>query len=307
MYAPICIFAYNRVDHLQRLTDSLQACPLFRESELLFFADGPRPGRAGDVEKTTAVREFIEAFPHPRKHVFRAESNQGLATSLRGGITRCLQEHDRVIVLEDDLIAKPALLEYMNAALQRYAGHPRVFQVSGHAYPTPARPPGNQCYFLPFITSWGWATWKPVWDTCRWSPEEALAMLGDNPSLQTRFDLDGSYPYFRMLQAQQRQQIDSWAILWYWNVFRCDGIALYPAQTLIENRGFDGTGTHGSRDLHDRMYRPETPVEGFSFPPEALVNLQKYGEVTAFLRQLRKLQPRDLVRYAGKLLTKMRG
>ena len=62
--------------------------------------------------------------------------------------------------------------------------------------------------------------------------------------LRRRFDLDGNYGYFRMLQAQQSGKIDSWAIRWYLSVFLRDGLALYPRKSLVRNIGFDGTGVN---------------------------------------------------------------
>ncbi len=68
--------------------------------------------------------------------------------------------------------------------------------------------------------------------------------LAGHPALRRRFDLDGHYPYFKMLQAQQDGRIDSWAIRWYLSVFFRDGLALYPKKSLVRNLGFDGSGVN---------------------------------------------------------------
>ena len=40
-------------------------------------------------------------------------------------------------------------------------------------------------------------------------------------------------------------KLDSWAIRWYWSVFMENGIVLYPPESLVNNTGLDGSGTHG--------------------------------------------------------------
>ena len=47
-----------------------------------------------------------------------------------------------------------------------------------------------------------------------------------------------------MLVAQKRGKVDSWAIRWYFSVFMAGGLVLYPVKSLIQNIGFDGSGTH---------------------------------------------------------------
>lgn len=62
--------------------------------------------------------------------------------------------------------------------------------------------------------------------------------------LRKRFNLNGAYDYFSMLEYQLAGKVDSWAIRWYLSTFLLSGLTLYPRQSLILNVGFDGTGTH---------------------------------------------------------------
>jgi hypothetical protein len=50
-----------------------------------------------------------------------------------------------------------------------------------------------------------------------------------------------------MLEKQIKGKIDSWGIRWYLSVFLQGGLTLYPVQTLVQNIGFDGSGTHCRR------------------------------------------------------------
>jgi hypothetical protein len=66
-----------------------------------------------------------------------------------------------------------------------------------------------------------------------------------------------------MLEAQLEGKVDSWAILWNLSVFMNDGLVLYPGKSLVENKGFDGSG------IHCRGEAPDQAVET-DFTPKRL-------------------------------------
>ena len=96
---------------------------------------------------------------------------------------------------------------------------------------------------LPFTTTWGWGTWKRAWSGALRHPNEALKCLADY-EWRERFDIDGAFPYARMLADQLRGRKDSWGIWWYFHVFQHRGLVVYPTRTYVHNEGFDGSGTH---------------------------------------------------------------
>jgi len=115
-------------------------------------------------------------------------------------------------------------------------------QISGYIFPVKISIKAD-AFFLPFTTSWGWATWKRVWDNFNKS-DEGLEILEKNKKLRKKFDLNDSYPFYKMLKLQKRGNIDSWAIIFYLSVFLKNGLVLYPKKTLVNNMGFDGSGVH---------------------------------------------------------------
>ncbi len=91
-------------------------------------------------------------------------------------------------------------------------------------------------------TSLGWGTWARAW--AHFDPHAAgFAMLRADRGLRRRFDLDGAYPYYELLEQQLRGEVDSWAIRWYLSVFLRNGLTLYPERNLVRHTGVDGT--HG--------------------------------------------------------------
>lgn len=241
-YAPVLIFAYRRPEHLRNTLASLMRCAGFQESPVIVHADGPR-GTA-ENEAVMATREVARSMLGERAEYHFSEANRGLSESVISGVSETLGRFGRVIVVEDDLELSPAFLTFMNAALDRYADAENVYQVSGYMFDVPELEEDRTALFLPFTVSWGWATWKRAWD-CFDPKATGWEVLRANKQLRRRFNLDGSYDYATMLVRQMAGMRDSWAIRWYWTVFKAQGLVLFPPVSLVRNTGFDGSGTHG--------------------------------------------------------------
>lgn len=249
-FAPIALFVYNRPDHTRRTVQALRACAGANESELHVFSDGPRtPQAEAAVEEVREYLKRIEGFA--RVEVSKREANLGLANSIIDGVTRLCSAHGRVIVVEDDLVVAPAFLKYLNAALERYQTEPQVMQIAAHMFPVDVRA-SDDAFFLPFVSSWGWATWDRAWRKFD-ADATGYAQFKADTAQRKAFDMDGAYDYFSMLEAQLAGKVDSWAIRWNLSVFMNDGMVLYPKQSLVQNTGFDGSGVHTRGEALDQV------------------------------------------------------
>lgn len=283
MNAPIVIFAYRRPDHLRNTLMSLMRCQGFESSPIIVYGDGPK----NDLERDAvdATRAVAESFLGVRAEYHFSQTNRGLSASVINGVTDVLKRFERVIVIEDDLELKPGFLVHMNNALDAYANDVKVFQVSGYMFDVQEMRDHESAVFLPFTTSWGWATWQRAWqkfDTSAFGWEK----LSTDSSLRRRFNLGGAYDYATMLERQMCGQQDSWAIRWYWSVFNEHGLALFPPQSLVRNTGFDGSGTHG-RGLLSRFGKKDDgfPTVYFEFPLQTELNFILFDQVTTALRR----------------------
>jgi hypothetical protein len=87
-----------------------------------------------------------------------------------------------------------------------------------------------------------------------------------------------------MLNNQMMGHIDSWAIRWYWSVFRRNGLVLYPPASLIRNIGLDGSGTHGSRTYQHALTQATLPdVTKLTYPDQIVVDSERLNAVTRYL------------------------
>lgn len=261
-FAPIALFIFNRPDHLRRTLTALRLCRGFEASPIHVFADGPkREDQRAAVEAARAVaREMLG----DRAVYHFAEANKGLARSVIGGVGMLTESHGRVVVVEDDLELAPGFLEFLNAGLDRYADDDGVMQISGHMFEVPAFAERREAVILPITTTWGWATWARAWRHFDPAATGWEAMRRD-AALRRRFNLDGVYDYFTMMERQARGTVDSWGIRWYWSVFRRGGTTVFPPRSLVENKGFDGAGSHGRgwfRRVHSTLdVVATTPIE----------------------------------------------
>jgi len=261
-YAPIALFTFMRPEHTRRTLGSLAQNPEFAESELFIYCDGAR--NEADAVQVEETRKLVQDWPHPHKNIIERDRNWGLANSIIAGVTQLCERYGKVIVVEDDLIVSPVFLNYLNSALAFYADEPNLMQVSAHMFPVSILSQYD-AVMLPFTTSWGWATWDRAWK--HFDPSmSGYEKLKSDRALRRKFNLDGAYPYFRMLKRQSCGKIDSWAIRWYKSVFSHGGLTLYPCHSLVKNVGYGNSATHASR--HNRREVAEVWQEKILlFPP----------------------------------------
>lgn len=241
-YAPIVLFAYSRLDHLKRTIDSLLRNEESAQTNIYIYCDGPRC--ESDIEKVNAVRNYVQSINGflSVKYVFR-NANLGLAASVISGVTEILNNHEKVIVMEDDLQVSSHFLKFMNDGLAIYKNDAQVASIHGYIFPVEKNLP--ETFFMRGADCWGWATWRRAWDVFEPDGKKLLeALMHEN--LSRKFDLDGSYPYLKMLRNQIAGKNNSWAIRWRASCYIKNMITLYPGVSLVNNIGMDNSGTHCS-------------------------------------------------------------
>ena len=296
--APVALFCYMRPEHLARTLDALQRNPEAARTHLRVYCDAPRkPGHQAAVDAVRRLVDGIAGFASVTR--IHRSHNMGLARSIIDGVSSTLQEYDRVIVLEDDLVLSPHFLGYMNAALACYAHDTQVASIHGYCYPVPE--PLPETFFLQGADCWGWATWSRAWAGFEPDGERLLVQLTQR-ALVRDFDLDGSYPYTAMLRGQIAGRNDSWAIRWHASCFLRGLLTLYPGRSLVVNIGNDASGTHcGPTEVYTgTLDRRPVQVERILLEPSAVGR----AAFVDFFRRTRESLVRRVLR---RLLRPLRG
>jgi hypothetical protein len=277
--APIALFVYNRPWHTRQTIEHLLDARGASESEIYIFSDASRNEK--DIVKVEEVRAYIKQIKGARAiTLFEREVNFGLAKSIISGVTELVNEFGKIIVLEDDLVVSSSFLSYMNEALSRYQDHEKVMQVSGHMFPLKLNS-DSDTVFLPFTTTWGWATWKKAWE-CFDEKMTGYDSIRSDKEARYRFEINGAYPYFKMLKDQKEGKIDSWGIRWHLSVFMKGGLTLYPIRSLVENIGFDGSGTHAEISNKKSQFKINELIEIKTFPTHVKVDEVCLNQISRF-------------------------
>lgn len=256
--APIILFVYNRPKYVRRGIASLLANELAAESELYIYADAPKDESQAQAVKE--VREYIHTIRGFKQvHIVERDHNWGLAASIIDGVTTLTEKYGRVIVLEDDLVVAPHFIHFMNEALEVYQDEPRVGHIQACDFTQDPTLPDT--FLIKWTGSWGWATWKRAWQLFNPDGKVLLKQLKERKLTRT-FDFNGKYGFTRMLRRQIEGKNNSWAIRWNATLFLNDILSLNVGRSLIQNEGFDGSGTNcGGGGLYaSNLWQKPLPV-----------------------------------------------
>lgn len=256
--APILLFVYNRAKHVRRCIESLLKNSLAPESELFIYSDAAKD--TCQQEAVIEVRNYIHTIQGFKKiTIIERKENWGLARSIIDGVTTLVNQYGKVIVLEDDLVVAPHFLKFMNDALDVYKNEPKVGHIQACDFTQDPSLP--ETFLIKWTGSWGWATWDRAWKHFNPNGKELLKELEERKLTYT-FDFNGKYGYTRMLRRQIEGKNNSWAIRWNASLFLKDILSLNVGRSLVQNEGFDGSGTNcGGGGLYaSNLYMKELPV-----------------------------------------------
>jgi hypothetical protein len=130
----------------------------------------------------------------------------------------------------------------MNEALNFYENEKSVISIHGYIYPMNISLP--ETFFIKDADCWGWATWKRGWVLFEHDGKRLLKQLHKRKLIK-KFNMNGYFPFTKMLEDQIEGRNDSWAVRWRASAVLNDKFTLYPGVSLIRNIGNDGSGIHG--------------------------------------------------------------
>lgn len=270
-FAPVLIFTYKRLDTLKQTVAALQHNDLAAQTDVIFFSDGAK--KKEDEAVIQQIRDYLATVTGFKTiTIFAKPANEGLAASIINGVTQIINQYDRAIVLEDDLVTSPNFLRFMNEALTFYDKNDKVFSIAG--YSPMINDPLDDVYFTLRGSSWGWATWKNRWSTVDWSIKNYDSLKQD-AKFKRAFNKMGS-DMFKMLNDQMTGKINSWAIRWTYHQFKVNRYTVFPTVSKIQNIGMgkDATHTRGGMDRFKTNF-DESGTTDFNFIADPALN-EKY-------------------------------
>lgn len=285
-YAPIIVFAYDRPDHLGQTLGTLVKNDLAKESVLYVYCDGAREWGGVTVNSVVLAvsggnyitkrygkmycrKEEYEAYTQRlaevRKlaksqtgfkavHVVEREKNIGLADNIVGAVTEIVNQYERVIAFEDDIVTTRGCLTYLNDALELYKDDEQVMHISAWMYPNKGQFPTTFFYDSPYPAG-GWATWKRAWDHFNPDAADHVKYWENN---WKEFDIEGEDYMSRQLIGNLNGTLKTWYIKWYSSMRRMNGLCLYPGTAMSNNIGWDNSG---ETSMPNTRYNVAQPAE----------------------------------------------
>jgi hypothetical protein len=286
--APVIVTVYDRLQHFQQCIGALQRNRLSVESELYVVSDAAgKPEHAAKIEQVRAYARSITGFKSVHL-VFREQNYGGFRSSL--AIKKhVLERHPRFIFLEDDVVAAPNFLDYMNGGLDFYEADQRIFSIS--AYTLPIRFPKSfnaDVFFLPAGSSWGYATWKDRWEKVDFSVKDRYALALADGKLYKKLISTGYY-LMQLLLSDSQGRLQAPDVRAAFHHFSHDVYSVYPRLSKTINIGLDGSGQHSGTDASNKLLvQPDTSTDAVVFDDDVRLD-------PAIIRRVRNFQNGDLL------------
>lgn len=296
--APIALFAFNRVDTLRPVLECLSKCEELTNGGRACYAfiDGPR--NDADVPKVKEVLECIEEFRKDHFHTMKIiarETNLGNPRNMPMGISQVLDEHGRIIIIEDDILVSKYFLVYMDEALDLYSNDHNIWCINAwrSRYVKVPRDYRNDIYLNNRNMCWGWGTWKDRWESVDFNMSDYPLFISDAENVKV---LDSAGIELKwMLDSQFKGRLHTWDVQCSYHMIKNRLWAVEPRYALTKNIGFATECAHcsGSNTAIStaRFYNFRPRLTPHLPPSDMIVRQFKYAGVdTRFLgRVIRKI------------------
>jgi hypothetical protein len=294
---PVALFAYSRPRQLEAVLAALRVAGV---DKLYVFSDAPADATA--EEGVRRVREILRGITWTQPTVVERGANLGLSASVRAGLDAVFSEHDRAVVVEDDIRVAPEFYRYAVSCLERFAADERVAAVTGLRYPFDRSPLDESPYDVFFTSrfcSWGWATWRRAWERMDFDESHLVERLRRN---RIEIAAAGDDLLIAARQLMRGTLRGGWDVYCALSVLADDSVVAWPTWNMIENLGFE-EGTHVGEEPPTWQLAWETQFatdpSRLTFPHQPVKN----GLNDAFLRFFAGRVPSDrlLPRAAARL------
>lgn len=209
---------------------------LQKPEQLFIAADGPRPGRAGELALCKATRTAVLNgidWPCKVETLFRSY-NLGCGVAVSSAIDWFFNHVEEGIILEDDCVPNATFFSFCTAMLAKYRANTNIMHINGSNFQSGKLRGNGSYYFSRYAHVWGWATWKRAWQHYDFTLKhyQHSSTAGLNAFLQSE------------LQSIYQAKTDTWDIQWFMTVWFNQGRAITPNVSLVKNIGMGEAATH---------------------------------------------------------------
>ncbi len=242
----VLLIFFTRADVFEKCFEAVRAV---KPRRLLLWQDGPRENRPDDIENIEKCRKIAENIDWDCEvHKCYNEKNYGCDPSTFYAHKWAFSMVDKLIVLEDDVVASPDFFRFCKELLDKYENDQRVARICGMNEIKNFK--CEDSYFFSKIGSvWGWATWKRVADT--W--DEDYSFLADKNAMRLIRNYrngDKSYPHYEQVcLAHKAEGVPHWETIQTYARYFNSQLNITPAKNLVKNIGLGEESTHSKTEI----------------------------------------------------------
>ncbi len=210
----------------------------------MIAGDGPRRATAGDAERVEQTRKIIQQIDWDCNLQARfANENIGCRNHMARAIDWGFDEHERLIILEDDCVPSDSFFSYCEEMLERYSDEPRVMTIGGINH---VQSPLSADYrFSKYPLIWGWASWRRAWRHYDLEMKAWQSLEHRNRVLDQFTEGSDEWNYWNWIFTEQAAgRIDTWDYSWTFASWLNSGLTILPRENLVSNTGFGENATH---------------------------------------------------------------
>lgn len=277
MKSPVLLIAFNRPDNTKEVFEAIRSA---KPPKLFIACDAPRENVPTDVEKCNQVRQIFQDIDWQCEvHTLYQEKNLGCSKAPSDAISWFFNHVEKGIILEDD--CKPCMSFYVfcDELLDKYENDKRIKLISGNNFLKGKKAGESSYYFSKVPITWGWATWKRAWagfdiEMSTYPEFKAKKKFKDVFSHKLM-----RWYWIKMLDRVFSGEIKTaWDYQWFYSMWSNNELCITPNVNLVQNIGFDGSGTHTSFDAK-KYSIPTTGIEQPLIHPKFVLADNKTDEL----------------------------
>ena len=274
MKTAVLLLTFNRLDYLKNVFSAVAKA---KPPRLYIASDGPRPNKKGEKAKVREVRDYLLShidWDCKVKTRFLEKNSGGCKYGVSGAVTWFFENEPEGIILEDDCVPDQTFFLYCEELLNKYRDDKRVWHIAGDA---PVNADIKESYYFSrLMHCWGWASWADRWkhfslDLSKYGTKE----LNNFSDFYEVREFWGT-----ILGKLQRNEIDTWAWPWTFNIVAHKGLCITPSHCLVSNIG--EIGVHYSSKNKD-LNKNTHSVSILKHPKKVLVNERLMNNIWEWL------------------------
>jgi hypothetical protein len=261
---PVALIIFRRPDETAKVIEALR---LVRPKQLFVIADGPRLEQPDEIDRCKATRAVIDQVDWDCDiHKNYADVNMGLKHRVSTGLDWVFNTVEEAIILEDDCLPDPTFFRFCGELLEKYRNDERIMMIGGTNVLREWKSTTQSYCFSYFNSCWGWASWRRAWQHY-----DIEMKLWQDPEVRKKIEmLLANDKHYRscenMFNRVYNDEINSWALRWFFARLANAGVSITPSVNLISNIGFNKEATHHKSNA-DRL--ASLPLSSMGFPLKA--------------------------------------